>query len=520
MVEPQYTPLKLLLIAAENGALPGGKVGGMGDVIRDVPRALAALGHDVSVLVPGYQHFSRLPGAVLDTVLDVAFRSGSERVELWSLPADPAHPGVRCLVLEHPLLAPCGPGRIYCDDGPGRPFATDASKFALFCAAVCTALRDGVLPWPDRVHLHDWHTALVPVLARFEPAFAALDALNFVYTIHNLALQGIRPLRGDHSALEPWFPGLRYDYAFIGDPRYPDCFNPMRAGIRLCRKVHAVSPTYAWEIQHHAGEGLAEDLRQAQREGRLEGILNGCEYPGPVAGSVDFRALLAAIRAELKRWREGAAADCAQRAANTLERWRRRKRPATLVTSVGRLTEQKVRLLRLAVSDGRSVLEHLLDRLGRRSLFLMLGSGDPALEDFFAGVSARADNFVFLRGFSEGLSEQLYAGGDLFLMPSSFEPCGISQMLAMRAGQPCLVHAVGGLADTVRDGVDGFAFSGADEAEQVQRLLRRFDQVLTLRTTDPVAWNRVCAGAAAVRFGWAEVARAYESRLYYDGATD
>jgi starch synthase len=151
----------------------------MGDVIRDIPRALAVQGHDVTVLVPGYQHFSRLPGAKLDSVLEVAFRHGGERVELWSLPADPAHPGVHCQVLEHPLLAPCGPGRIYCDDGPGRPFATDASKFALFCAAVATGLRDGVLQRPDRVHLHDWHTALVPVLAHESPwpTQSELDAI-------------------------------------------------------------------------------------------------------------------------------------------------------------------------------------------------------------------------------------------------------------------------------------------------------------------------------------------------------
>ncbi|MDO8861698.1 glycogen/starch synthase [Haliea sp. E1-2-M8] len=514
MAGKQNSPLKLLLLAAENGALPGGKVGGMGDVIRDIPRALAALGHDVSVLVPGYQHFSHLPGATLETVLEVAFRNGSERVELWSLPADPAHPGVRCQVLEHPLLAPCGPGQIYCDDGPGRPFATDASKFALFCAAVATALRDGVLPWPDRVHLHDWHTALVPVLARFEPEFAALDELNFVYTIHNLALQGIRPLRDDDSALEAWFPRMRYDYAFVGDPRYPDCFNPMRAGIRLCHKVHAVSPTYAREIQGDAGEGLAEDLQQAQREGRLEGILNGCEYPQPGSAPVGFDALLAATRAELKRWQQGAAADCVAQAVLKVDRWRRRKRPSTLVTSVGRLTDQKVRLLRLPCPDGRSVLEHLLDRLGHRGLFLMLGSGAPELEAFFAAVSARTDNFVFLRGFSEPLSEKLYAGGDLFLMPSSFEPCGISQMLAMRAGQPCLVHAVGGLADTVRDGVNGFAFSGVDEADQARHLLQRFDQVLALRAAGGANWDRVCEAAAAARFKWTDVARAYQALLY------
>ena len=506
--------MRLLLIAAENGSLPGGKVGGMGDVIRDVPRALAALGHEVTVLVPGYQHFSRLPGTTLQTALEVDFRGHTERVELWVLPSDPAHPRLRCQVLEHPLLAPCGPGRIYCDDGPDRPFATDASKFALFCAAVATGLRDGALPWPDRVHLHDWHTAMVPVLARFEPGFAALGELHFVYTIHNLALQGIRPLRGDDSALEAWFPRLRYDYAFVGDPRYPDCFNPMRAGIRLCRKVHAVSPTYAREIQGDAGEGLAEDLRQADREGRLEGILNGCEYPASRVAPVEFSALLAAVRVQLQRWREEPGPDRAMRGTSALERWRRRKRPSILLTSVGRLTDQKVRLLRMPVADGRSVLEHLLERLGRRGLFIMLGSGDPALEDFFAAVAARSDNFLFLRGFSEPLSEMLYAGGDLFLMPSSFEPCGISQMLAMRAGQPCLVHAVGGLADTVRDGVNGFAFDGTGEAAQALHLLQRFEQVLNLHATDPAAWSRISEEAAAARFDWSAVARAYEARLY------
>lgn len=508
-----HKPLQLLLIAAENAALPGGKVGGMGDVIRDVPRALAALGHEVVVLVPGYQHFSRLPGARLDALIEVAFRNGTEHVELWSLPTAPVHAGLRYKVLEHPLLAPCGPGRIYCDDGPERPFATDASKFALFCAATASALRDGILTRPDRVHLHDWHTALVPVLARFEPMYSALNDLYFVYTIHNLALQGVRPLRGDESALEAWFPHLRYDYAFIGDPRYPDCFNPMRAGIRLSRKVHAVSPTYADEIQGHAGEGLADDLRQAHQEGRLEGILNGCDYSIPTQAPVDFPSLLAAIRAELALWRNGITDKSQVRVK--LDKWRRRKRPSMLMTSVGRLTDQKVRLLRRPADDGRSVLEHLLDRLGRRGLFVMLGSGDPQMEAFFAEMSSRSDNFIFLCGFSEPLSETLYAGGDLFLMPSSFEPCGISQMLAMRAGQPCLVHAVGGLADTVRDGVNGFAFSGADEAEQAAGLLQCFEHVLDLRTTDPAAWERIRKAAAAARFSWAEVARAYEARLYH-----
>jgi starch synthase len=253
--------MNIMMVAAENGALPGGKVGGMGDVIRDIPSALTAQGHELTVLTPGYQYFSRQPGAVLTAVIKVPFRDATEAVELWSLAADPRHPGVSYWVLDHPLLAPCGVGRIYCDDGPERPFATDASRFALFCAAAAQALAGGQLVRPDVVHLHDWHTALVAVLLRFDPAFQDLRALHLVYTIHNLALQGIRPFAGDESALASWFPRLVWDASLIGDPRYHDCFNPMRAGITLCARVHAVSPTYVLEIQGAAGEGLAPDLR-------------------------------------------------------------------------------------------------------------------------------------------------------------------------------------------------------------------------------------------------------------------
>src|SRR6056300_946863 len=131
-----------------------------------------------------------------------------------------------------------------------------------------------------------------------------------------------------------------------------------------------------------------------------------------------------------------------------------------LFTSVGRLTDQKVLLLRQTMHNGKSLLDNLLLQIKGRARLVLLGSGDPLLEQFLLEVAGRHSNFIFLRGFSIGLSECLYRAGDLFLMPSSFEPCGISQMLAMRAGQPCLVHAVGGLLDTVTDGSDGFVFSG------------------------------------------------------------
>ncbi|TXS96578.1 glycogen synthase [Parahaliea maris] len=514
--------MHVLMVAAENGALPGGKVGGMGDVLRDVPEALAQLGHEVSVLTPGYQSFSRLPGAQRRAVVNLTFGDRLEQVELFRLPQRPGAPGVADWALEHPLFAAAGAGRIYSDDPPDRPFATDATRFALFCAAVVQVLAGQRLSRPDVVHLHDWHTALVGLLIASAPSAKALAGTRLVYTIHNLALQGIRPFAGDDSSLEAWFPGLTPDREAICDPRYPDCLNLMRAGINLCHKVHTVSPTYAREIQQPAagdsgGAGLEQDLQRAAQEGRLEGIINGCTYPDAGGEAVPFADWPARIRPEVLRWM-GASATVSTAdflALHRLDGWEAAPPPppALMATSVGRLTTQKVSLLLQAQQDGRTALAHVLDRLGDDGLLVVLGSGDPALEQAFTQQAATSERLLFLRGYSEALSNLLYASGDLFLMPSSFEPCGISQMLAMRAGQPCLVHAVGGLADTVEDGRTGFSFAGEDPQAQSQAMLQCLDEALALHRK-PRSWRALCKRAAAVRFPWDEVARAYEAQLY------
>ena len=507
--------LHILMVAAENAALPGGKAGGMGDVIRDLPRALAARGHRVTVVTPAYSQFRALPGAECRTRFTAPFAGRREEVSLWSLPMAEPCAGVSCIGLQHDLLEACGEGAIYCDDGAANPFATDATRFALFCSGVAQALTAGELPWPDVLHLHDWHAASLAVLARGYPRFAPLQSLHWVYSIHNLALQGIRPLRGDSSSLEAWFPGLYHDYHFIGDLRYPDCYNPMRAGITLAHRVHTVSPTYTREILADAGEGLAPDLRVAHAQQRLVGILNGCEYPAPRLAGSGFAWLLGLLEEQLEAWlaRQG------QRSVHRLALQRVRalvrsgQTPSALLTSVGRLTDQKVRLLHQPLADGRSCLAHLLDRLQNGERLLMLGSGDPALEKFFEEVARSDERLLFLCGYSETLADPVYASGNLFLMPSSFEPCGISQMLAMRAGQPCLVHAVGGLVDTVEDGVNGFTFSGRDDPERARVFLQRLDEALQMRREQPRAWQALVESARAARFLWADAARACEEQL-------
>jgi starch synthase len=506
------------MVAAENGALPQGKVGGVGDVLRDLPPALAARGWEVTVLTPSYGLFAGLPGATRAGALEVPFGGGIEEVDVYDIPAQAEGVGYR--VFEHPAFSPQGAGRIYCDDGPDEPFYTDAGKFALFAAATAALL----LAEPQRprvVHLHDWHTGLFFALRRFDPRCRALQGLRAVYSIHNLAFQGTRPLLKTPSSLHAWFPGLRYSKRAIADPRYADCVNPMAAAIRLADKVHTVSPSYAEEIQRPSdpasgfigGEGLERDIEAAAAQGRLVGILNGCVYPPRPAKRPGWESVLEALRGELDAWlaRSGAVSGAHFLADKRLAQLPDTRPPAVL-TSIGRVTAQKMRLFRERVG-GRSALDAILESLGERGMLLMLGNGDPDYEAFLCERMARHGNFLFLAGYSERLAEVLYAAGDLFLMPSSFEPCGISQMLAMRAGQPCVVHAVGGLKDTV-DSACGFPFDGADPARQAQRFVAAVERALALLRGDTAGWGRIKEAAAARRFGWDVSAARLDEQVY------
>ena len=143
-----------------------------------------------------------------------------------------------------------------------------------------------------------------------------------------------------------------------------------------------------------------------------------------------------------------------------------------------------------------------------------MGSGDVALEEQCRLIATRHPHFIFLNQYSAKLSELLFGQGDVFLMPSSFEPCGISQMLAMQQGQPCFAHAVGGLRDTIQDNKDGFLFSGDSMTTQSMQLLERFNEILSLRETKPTAFNAIAKSASQRRFYWHDSAARYLSELY------
>jgi len=515
---------QVLMVAAENGALPGGKVGGIGDVLRDAPAALAQSGCAVSVVTPAYGVFGDLPGARRSMALKLRFGGVDQVVELYRLPGAGKGKKVRQFALEHPLFAHCGAGQIYCDDGPGRPFETDAGKFALFCQAVAEALSNNAFGNVDVLHLHDWHAAWLAILRRYDNRYRSLQKLRCVYSIHNLEVQGIRPFANHFSAFESWFPDLLYDSRQLADPRWSDCVNPTAAAIRLADAVHAVSPGYAREILEpgnpelgqHGGEGLHRELRAANRDGRLFGILNGCEYPRKAAaGEADWATLVAQMRAQVLRWisRDERVASnhfIAREALAGLDA----ARPPMLLTSVGRVTAQKVELLREPTSDRRPALHAMLDALGDDGMLLMVGSGDSQYERFLTETMATRANLIFLRGYSEELASLLYRQGDLFVMPSTFEPCGISQMLALRAGQPCLVHHVGGLRDTIEDGRTGFAFTGKTPTERADALVAATRRAIDTYRDHPADWRAMRKAAAAARFSWEKSIAAYMRQLY------
>lgn len=507
-----------MLVAAETDLLPGGKVGGVADVLRGLPVALADRGCEPIVLTPAYGIFNKLPEARRQSEVAVEFGGLRHVAEVWRI--DGPDPRILHLAIEHPLLSPAGPGRIYCNDPPGRPFATDSTKFAFFSAATATLVRDGDVA-PDVVHLHDWHAAIYLLLRSFAPGFARLRDIRTVYTIHNLALQGIRPLANDESSLAAWFPRHEFPLEKLVDPRYADCINPMAAAIRLTDFVNTVSPTYALEIllpsnpEHGfiAGEGLESDLRDAQSQGRLIGILNGCDYPRQSRRRPGWQRLLGAIKEQIDAWRTPANDAIQTMSANSLAKLGKR-RPASILVSIGRLTPQKTALFLEHTSDGRTALEAILDSLGKNGVLIMIGSGDLAMERRIADIASTHRNFLFLYGYSGELANLLYKAGDLFLMPSSFEPCGISQMLAMRAGQPCVVHGVGGLRDTVEDGVTGFVFEGDTPTMQADAFVAATERALSLKAGDPEKWSRLRKLAAAKRFSWDSAAESYEKNVY------
>ena len=507
---------KFLFVAAENDAIANCKAGGMGDVVRDVPRQISELGDKVFVVVPSYSRLHQK--GTFKTKLNFELRGTTYTAELFEVIPKKEFKNIHHYVIHHPEIEAGGIAHIYHDD-PTEPFYTDAVKYFIFCTAVAEAIKKGAFGKLDVVHMHDWHSSLVLFLKQYHPAYKSLREMRFVYSIHNLAIQGIRPFEDNYSSLSNWFPEIPLDKKGLMDYRYQDCVNLMAVGIRLADAVHTVSPSYKEDVlkassppEFIGGEGLEKDLTDADNEGRLFGILNGSNYKNIRAAEKGFiyrntvKALFKWLQEESKKYKADFLAHTGEKVMEFVD-----DRPEFIVSSVARLTEQKFYFFKRSPDAFVEILKKLEKVNG---IFMLLGTGAPEYEEVFRELSYKHKNFVFTNGQSEDLIDSIYLESDLYFMPSLFEPCGISQMLAMRNGNPCLVHHTGGLKDTVSHLKTGFSFDGDTYDEKIASMLSTFDLALDIFQNDKPRWKKIASNAKKMRFTWDKSVGEYYEKLY------
>ncbi len=472
-------PLRILHVAAE--LFPWVRTGGLGDVIAALPPALIELGIDARLVLPGFAGF--LDAFELGQSLRIRTPFGLERVRIARALVPGS--GVAAYIVDHPAFY----------DRPGNPYAApdggewpdNHRRFALLGWVAAALARDIDRNWrPDIVHCHDWHAGLAPAYLRADGT-----SVPSVFTVHNLAYQGFFP-----AAL---FPDLALPAGFfsVDGVEFYDGLSFLKAGLFYADRLTTVSPTYAREIQTPAfGWGLDGLLRT--RADVLTGILNG----------VDPKVWSPAYDPALPRGYDVDDAPAGKMAAKAaLERHfgLARQARAPLFGAVTRLTPQKGLDMLLASLPG------LVDLGGR---LVLLGSGDADLEAGFGAAAATYPGRVGVAlGYDEALSHLIMAGSDTIIMPSRFEPCGLTQLYALRYGALPLVRRTGGLADTVVDAnaatlaagtATGFAF----DAETPESLLGAIQRAVALYR-DQASWRRTMQQAMTRDFSWAAAAQEY-----------
>ena len=412
--------MKGLFVASE--CAPYAKCGGLGDVVASLPKALRRLGVDARVAIPLYTSISRAKFGLQEEPPCLVNCGGGEvnGCAVWGGVADG---GVPVWFIEHNrFFARNG---IYDDNG--AEFGDNAFRFGLLCLAAAQICRDR--DWiPDVVHVHDWPTAGMPaMLDAWRKAGTPLGRAASVLTIHNQAYQGYY----HPSALG--YMGLGPEYFTADGLEAWGKINLLKGGINFADAITTVSPTYAKEILGEpGGNGLSGYLQK--RGADFEGVLNGADYD--VWNPESDRKIPAAFRAESLIGK----GLCKQE----------------LQTQMGLAQDPSAPLFgivsRLAAQKGTGLMREALPRAldGMNMQLAVLGSGDGADENFFRWLARTYPGRVAAEiGYSDELSHRIQAGSDFFLMPSLFEPCGLSQLYAMRYGSLPVVHATGGLEDTI-----------------------------------------------------------------------
>ncbi len=471
-------PLRILFIASEG--VPYIKTGGLADVIGALPRALRKLGHDVRIVLPRYKaiDIERWHLTPVVTGLRVPMDQGVEPVTIFAGPADPE--------LEIPVYFVDNDHYFQREKLYG--YNDDGERFILFCRAALEFTR--YLDWsPGVIHCHDWHTAIVPnwmkTLYLNDPHFAQTAT---VYTIHNLAYQGIFGYRILEIA------GVAEEgFIYSEVPALANVVDLMGRGIHFADVVSTVSPSYAREIlTPEFGERLDPILRE--RKDRLYGILNGIDTDEYDPATDHFVP--------------------AQFDAFALERRQPNKR--ALQEHMNLPVDDRIPLLgiisRLSDQKGFDLLDQVAVPLIEQGVQLVVsGTGDQHYHSMFQRLAARYPTQVAIQlTFNVELSQRIYAGADMLLMPSRFEPCGLTQMLAMRYGCIPVVHRTGGLADTVQefDPVqntgNGFCFTRYDPFHLFAAVVRALEVY-----KQPPVWRELMQRAMLSDYSWDASAEQY-----------
>ncbi len=467
---------------------PFAKVGGLADVAEALSRSLAGRGHDVRVVLPLYGSLDRKKEKIrtLKKLPPLSLRVGGRMRDVRYHLRGSAAAGVKVYLVE---CAGLYDGRGIYTDQNGHGFGDSLERAALHAQAALLLPR--LLDWPvDIVHAHD--ASGCPALLYRDTWYAERPLPGpaaTVLTIHNLAHQEVHPPDSTEVLGVP-----RSLASYPGLLEFHGRLNLMKAGVLAADRVNTVSPNYARETVQDPGYGCGLEQILGSRGAEYTGILNGGDYrtwdprrdphlkqnygPGKLAGK----------------------ARCRQDLVRELDL---QALPQTPICGfVGRLVGQK----------GVDLMLPIMGRLAEDGFcFAILGTGEKRLEEAVRAVAERhPDRVAFVDRFDEALAHRIYAGSDLFLMPSAFEPCGLSQMYALSYGTPPVVRRTGGLADTVVDaglaGGTGFVFDDA-RPEALLQTLRRAEEVFA----DPTAFAALQKQGMACDFSWEEAAAGYEA---------
>ena len=421
--------MKVLLAGSE--ALPFVKTGGLADVLGALPKELRRLGVDARVMIPLHKTVKTNYQNKLEFVADTKLKLGWREIYMGILKME--YSGVPCYFID-------------CEDFFGdevyRGGDAENEQYLYFCRAVLTAIELTKFI-PDVIHCNDWHTGMIPMLLKTQYSQSSLSKIKSVFTIHNIKFQGKMDFTLMKDMLD--IPQSFYNPQGV---EADGCANMMKTGIVYADKITTVSPTYAKEIlTDWYGMGLDGVLRS--REHDLCGIVNGidAEEFDPLTDS----ALVKNYGPETMKDKWSNKKDLREYFSLGCNLY------TPILSMVTRLTSQK----------GLDLVRHVLEELLQGDIcFVLLGSGDKEFEDYFNYIAAKhPDKSGVHIGYNEELARRIYAGADFLLMPSRFEPCGLSQMIAQRYGTLPIVRETGGLIDTVLpwnefSGVgDGFSFA-------------------------------------------------------------